>query len=279
MQRQTLTEYPIEPQVAAMRQEAEDTIDLVEVFYLFWGHLWQIILCLILGAAVAFSYTYFLVTPLYQATAKIYIVSASNDSVVDLSDLQIGASLTADYQELLLSRPLLQDVINNLSLNMDYKALEGMISITNTTDTRILKILVTSPDPQESADIANELVNQANIYLPNIMETDTPNLVESAIAPTSKSSPSYSKNTMLGGLAGAVLCCAVLLVRFLMNDTFVTPDDIAKYFGVQPLATIPESDLASSIVQNVNGKRRRASVRRVMSNERIADSQYAGTPL
>lgn len=245
MQQQTLTEYPIEPQVAAIRQEAEDTIDLVEVFYLFWGHLWQIILCLILGAALAFSYTYFLVTPLYQATAKIYIVSASNDSVVDLSDLQIGASLTADYQELLLSRPLLQDVINNLSLDMDYKALEGMISITNTTDTRILKILVTSPDPQESADIANELVNQANIYLPNIMETDTPNLVESAIAPTSKSSPSYSKNTLLGGLAGAILCCAVLLVRFLMNDTFVTPDDIAKYFGVQPLATIPEGDLGS----------------------------------
>lgn len=243
MQRQTLNEYPTQPQIAAVRQEEEDTIDLVEVFYLFWGHLWQIILCLILGAAVAFSYTYFLVTPLYQATAKIYIVSASNDSVVNLSDLQIGASLTADYQELLLSRPLLQDVINNLSLNMDYTTLENMISISNTTDTRILKIVVTSSDPQQSADIANELVTQAGIYLPNIMETDPPNLVESAIAPATKSSPSYSKNTMLGALAGAVLCCAVLLVRFLMNDTFVTPDDIAKYFGVQPLATIPEADL------------------------------------
>lgn len=245
MQRQIVNEYPAEPQVAAMRQEAEDTIDLVEVFYLFWGHLWQIVVCLILGAVMAFSYTYFLVTPLYQATAKIYIVSASNDSVVNLSDLQIGASLTADYQELLLSRPLLQDVINNLSLNMDYKTLEGMIRITNTTDTRILKILVTSPDPQESADIANELVKQAGIYLPNIMETDSPNLVENAVAPSGKSSPSYSKNTMLGGLAGAALCCALLLVRFLMNDTFVTPDDITKYFGVQPLATIPEGDLGS----------------------------------
>lgn len=256
MQRQTLTEYPVERQVAAMRQEAADTIELAEMFYLFWGHLWQIILCMILGAAVAFSYTYFLVTPLYQATAKIYIVSASNDSVVNLSDLQIGASLTADYQELLLSRPLLQDVINNLSLNMDYKTLEGMISINNTADTRILKIVVTSPDPQESADIANELVNQANIYLPNIMETDTPNLVENAIAPRGKSSPSYSKNTMFGGLAGAILCCAVLLVRFLMNDTFVTPDDMAKYFGVQPLATIPEGDLGNFNSTGRKGKKK-----------------------
>lgn len=225
------------------REDADDEINLVEVFYLFWGHLWQIILCLVLGAVAAFSGTYFLVVPQYLATAKIYIVSASNDSVVNLSDLQVGASLTADYQELLLSRPLLQDVIANLGLEIEYYALEKMIAISNTEDTRILQIDVTSPVPQQAADIANELVAQASIYLPNIMETDPPNLVESAIVPAQKSSPSYSRNTMLGALAGAVLCCGVLLARFLMNDTFVTPDDVAKYFGIQPLSTIPEADL------------------------------------
>lgn len=41
---------------------------------------------------------------------------------------------------------------------------------------------------------------------------------------------------------GAVLCCAVYVVQFLLNDTFETPDDIAKCFGTQPLATIPEGD-------------------------------------
>lgn len=244
MDKQTISEYPAQvrpSQSAAARTTTE--IDLVEVFYLFWGHLWQIIACLVAGAGIAFAVTYFLITPQYQATARIYIVSASNDSVVNLSDLQVGAQLTADYQELLLSRPLLQDVIGNLGLPMDYKQLEQMVSITNTSDTRILKIVVTSPEPQQAADIANELVTQASVYLPQIMETDPPNLVESAIVPTGKSSPSYSRNTVLGALLGAVLCCGVLLVRYLMNDTFVTPDDIAKYFGIQPLATIPEGDL------------------------------------
>ena len=28
----------------------------------------------------------------------------------------------------------------------------------------------------------------------------------------------------------------------MLNDTFETPDDIAKYFGTQPLATIPEGE-------------------------------------
>lgn len=223
-------------------QDSTTEIDLVEVFYLLWGNILKILACVVAGAVLAFGFTFFFVTPKYQASASIYIVSASNDSIVNLTDLQIGAQLTADYQELMLSRPLLQDVIRNLELDTTYKNLARQISITNTSDTRILKITVTDTDPQLAADIANELVKQACIYLPKIMETESPNLVEDAVVPSQKSSPSYSRNTVLGALLGAVLCCGVLLVRYLMNDTFVTPDDIAKYFGTQPLATIPEGN-------------------------------------
>ena len=222
---------------------ADAEIDLVEVFYLMWQNLWTILLCLFAGAAAAFAFTYFLITPTYKASASIYIVSASNNSLVNLTDLQLGTQLTKDYQELLVSRPLLEDVIANLSLPSDYKALEKQVSITNTSDTRILKITVTDTDPQRAADIANELVRQASIYLPKVMETEAPNLVESAVPPTGKAAPSYSKNTMLGGMLGAVICCGILLVRYLLNDTFMTPDDLVKYLGVQPLATIPEADL------------------------------------
>lgn len=223
-------------------QDSTTEIDLVEVFYLLWGNILKILACVVAGAVLAFGFTFFFVTPKYQASASIYIVSASNDSIVNLTDLQIGAQLTADYQELMLSRPLLQDVIRNLKLDTTYKSLARQISITNTSDTRILKITVIDADPQLAADIANELVKQACIYLPKIMETESPNLVEDAVVPSQKSSPSYSRNTVLGALLGAVLCCGVLLVRYLMNDTFVTPDDIAKYFGTQPLATIPEGN-------------------------------------
>lgn len=246
MEYQALKEIPTDWNMR--HQEEEGDIDLVELFYLIWGNLWKIILCLFAGAVFAFGITWFFITPMFEATSSIYIVSASNNSVVNLTDLQIGAQLTADYQELMLSRPLLEDVIQNLDLKdssgekaLTVKALREMVSITNASDTRILEITVTSPDPQESADIANELVNQACIYLPQIMETEEPNLVESAIPPTEKASPSYAVNTLIGGVLGAFLCSGILIVRYLLNDTFMTPDDVTKAFGVQPLATIPES--------------------------------------
>lgn len=224
---------------------AEEEIDLVEVFYLLWGHILEIVACFLAGAILAFGFTFFFVTPTYQASSSIYIVSASNNSIVNLTDLQIGSQLTADYQELMLSRPLLQDVIKNLSLDTNYRALKNQISITNTNDTRILTVTVTDADPQQAADIANELVKQARIYLPKIMETETPNLVEDAVVPSHKSSPSYAKNTALGALLGVVLCCGVLVVQYLMRDTLETPDDVAKYLGIQPLTTIPEVNLGS----------------------------------
>lgn len=240
MEHQALNESP------AGWQEQENELDLVELFYLLWGHIWHILICLAVGALSALGITRFLITPLYEATSSIYIVSASNNSVVNLTDLQIGSQLTADYQELMRSRPLLEDVIANLGLEgMTTARLEKMIHITNASDTRILKITVSSPDPHQAAAIANELVALSRVYLPQIMETQEPNLVEEAVVPTEKASPSYLHNLLLGGLLGAVLCCGVLLVRYLLNDTFVTPDDIFKHFGIRPLATIPEAGAAA----------------------------------
>ena len=220
----------------------ENPVDLVDLFYLLWGHIWVILGCLAAGAAAALLITRFFITPLYEATSSLYVVSASNNSVVNLTDLQIGAQLTADYQELMRSRPLLEDVISRLSLEgMTVQDLEKQIRITNTSDTRILKVTASSPDPQQAADIANQLVSLAREYLPRIMETQEPNLVEEAVVPTRKASPSYLYNLVLGGILGAAVCCGVLVGRRMLNDTLVTPEDMARCFGVEPLATIPET--------------------------------------
>ena len=233
------------PQHGGMNVSAEEEIDLVEIFYLMIDNIVKIVVCLLAGAVIAFAGTRFLITPKYQATARMYIVSASNNSVVNISDLNLGSALRADYKELLKSRTLLEDVISDLDLKEQYtyRNLQSMISVVNPTDTRILNINVTTADPVLSADIANSLVNQAKIYLPEVMKTDEPSIYEYAIVPTSKSSPSYSKNTMIGGLLGALLCMGILIIRHLMNDTLLTPDDVYKYFGVQPLAVIPEGNL------------------------------------
>ena len=63
------------------------------------------------------------IQPTYQSTSKLYVVSTSDDSVVNLNDLNLGTSLTSDYEELMLSYPVLNRVIEKLNLDMDYETL------------------------------------------------------------------------------------------------------------------------------------------------------------
>lgn len=273
MEPKTTNQYPMQPRELWKQEKEETTVDLVEIFYLFWGNLWKIAVCFVLGMVVAFGGTYlgkfFQLAPQYKATASVYVMPASSDpidfvkilpgipndesllsDVVDvmkkMENPPSDESLIADYKELLLSRPLLQDVVDDLSLDVDYTALEKMIEVSDTKDTHVVKIEVTSSETQMSADIANDLVKQAAVYYEKFVKMDPPELIEEAVAPAQASNhkaPKYLTNSILGGLLGVILCYGVLLLRYLLNDTFVTPDDILNRYGVQPLAVIPEEKL------------------------------------
>ncbi len=231
--------------VAALHPDREEEmeIDLLDLAGMLLDKIHFIILSLLVGALVLNAYSFFCIKPTYQATAKMYIVSASNDSVVDLTDLNIGTSLTSDYEQLMLSYPVLDQVIADLRLDMETEDLAAMIALENPQDTRILNVTVTSTDPQQAMDIANRLTEVSVKYLPERMSTNPPNIAQTAQLPDEKAAPSYSRYTLMGALLGAVIFCGILLVRYLLDDTIRTSEDMEKYFGVVPLTTIPDSDI------------------------------------
>ena len=220
-----------------MNDEME--IDLLDLAYMLLDHWHYLLVCLLAGALVFNIYAFFGIAPTYQSTSKLYVVSASDDSVVNLSDLNLGTSLTADYEELMLSYPVLNRVIDKLKLDMDYEELRGLYTLNNPTDTRVLQITATTTDPQLSMDLAEAMAEVSVSYLPETMSTLAPNIAQHAKLPEYKAGPSYSKYTMMGGLLGLVLCCGVLVVRYLMDDTIKTSDDVEKYLGLSTLALIP----------------------------------------
>lgn len=238
----------------ADRTEQEAEIDLIDLAWALLDKIHYIVLCFLIGAVIMNAYSYFLVRPTYKSTAKMYVVSASKNSVVDLDALNIGTSLTADYEQLMLSYPVLEQVINKLNLDMDSDTLEKMITLENPTDTRILNINVVSTDPKSARDIANTLMDVSVDYLPKTMSTNAPNVAQKAKLADHKDGPSYTKYTMIGALAGAFLYCMYLVVKYLMDDTIHTADDMEKYFDIVPLAVIPDVEELASEKQQKKGK-------------------------
>ena len=238
----------------ADRTEQEAEIDLIDLAWALLDKIHYIVLCFLIGAVIMNAYSYFLVRPTYKSTAKMYVVSASKNSVVDLDALNIGTSLTADYEQLMLSYPVLEQVINKLNLDMDSDTLAKMITLENPTDTRILNINVVSTDPKSARDIANTLMEVSVDYLPKTMSTNAPNVAQKAKLADHKAGPSYTKYTMIGALAGAFLYCMYLVVKYLMDDTIHTADDMEKYFDIVPLAVIPDVSELAPEKQQKKGK-------------------------
>ncbi len=225
------------------KQEEESEIDLLELLYYYRVRLWFIIAGFLTGAIIVGLVTFFLITPKYTASSKLYMVSSSSDSVVDLTDLDIGTSLSNDYEELLRARPIIEDVIREEKLPYTYEQLFGMLQISTIDDTRILVITAESTIPDEAQRIANCLADMAVSELPRLMDTSKPNIAEKAILPQRKSSPSLTKNTLVGAVVGMLLVIALLTFRFLTDDTLQSAEDVEKAFGVMPLTVIPEGDI------------------------------------
>ena len=239
------------------QDESEIEIDLVDLLMYYQTKIVLIVGAFIIGALLAGLVTKFLITPKYTATSTMYMVSSSSDSVVDLSDLNIGTTISADYVELIKTRPIVEGVAQDLSLDYTYGQMLKMIDLTVVANTRIIKISVTSPDRYEAQEIANALAVKAETELPKLMDAPKPNIAEKAIVPETKSSPSMTKNTLIGALAAMMLVLAVLTVLYLMDDTVKTADDVEKNFGVMPLTTIPEGKIEGLRSSNEEAMRRR----------------------
>lgn len=222
-----------------MNQREEDTIDLWEIFLVLLDKIPLMIAVGLFTALTAFLVSKFLMTPTYQSTTKIYVLSKQNNDNLTISDLQMGTQLTKDYEELIQSRFVLEEVIQQLSLPTDYAGLKGQVSVSNTSDTRIIAITVTDSNPIQAMKIANAVREAASVHIKNVMDIEAVNVAETAFVPTGKSGPNVMKNTLMGGMVGVIAVAGFFVVLFLMNDTIKTAEDVERYLGLSTLAVIP----------------------------------------
>ena len=223
----------------SQNERDEIEIDLLELFYVLWRHVLLILSVGLFCALCCYAVSKFVVAPTYESTTEIYILNKSDDTSVTYSDVQLGTQLTKDYAELINSRYVLEAVIQELSLNMTYKELVNKITVTTPSDTRIVSITVEDQDPVQAMNIANSVRENASKHIQNVMDIDAVNVAETANMPTEKSSPSCMKWALIGGLVGCLLICAILLIRYLLDDTIKSSEDVEKYLGLSTLALIP----------------------------------------
>ena len=221
------------------KQKDEIEIDLLELFLIIKEKLLVIAAIGLLVGCLACAFTAFLMPPVYTSQSSILVLTKET-TLASLADLQMGSQLTNDYQVLITSRPVLDAVIGNLGLDMEYEELKEDVTIENPTDTRILEISVESPNPEARRDIVNELTIVASNFIGDKMEVVPPKVIEEGQLPVKKTRPIMWKNALIGVLLGLILSAAVIVVMAVMDDTIKSEDDVEKYLGIPTLATVPD---------------------------------------
>jgi len=238
-------------------------IDILQILRAWKKRLWVILLVTILFGGASGAFSKYVLIPQYQSTTMMYIVSKET-TLTSLADLQIGSQLTQDYKIIVTSRPVLQEVIDEMKLGMEYEDLKKRITIENPSNTRILTVTVEDSNPWRAKEIADLVARTSAEYIGDIMEMVPPKIIEEGVVATRKSSPSNTKNAVLGAMAGALLVCGYLALRVIMNDSIQTEEDVMRYLGLNVLASVPvrESDVHKDNSSSESHKKSRKKEKR-----------------
>ncbi len=223
-------------------QNDEVEIDIGHILSIFWEKILVIIATGIIVGLAGFLVSKFLITPKYESETKLYVLNRANDSATTLSDVQLSTQLTKDYQILVTSAPVMNQVIKELGLNMKASELASTISVDTPSDTRVLQITVTSDDPKRAKDIADKVAQVSSKKICDIMKIEQVNVIEEGSLSEEPAVDTVQKWTLIGLALGIVLSCAVIIIRSMLDDTVKTTEDVEKYFDLSTLAVIPISE-------------------------------------
>ena len=216
-------------------------IDVLSLLRTIWRKKFLILLTAILTTGLAFAYSAFLLTPQYDSTTRLYVVTQSSDNGAGITnqDLQAGSFLVKDYKEIILSQDVLKNVTTTLGITDDIKE---KITVNIPVDTRILSITVRDSDPNQAATIANTLRDEAAKKIIEVTKVSDVTTLEAALPAEKPSTPQTKRNLVLGFILGAFLATALVFVLEVLDDRVKRPQDIEEGLGMTLLGVVPHAE-------------------------------------
>ena len=231
-----------------MNSNTEFSIDLIGLFHYIKKKAPIIIAVTVVFAILGFCISSYFIAPEYTASTRLYVLNKSATAgSVTYSDIQISTSFLKDYKVLITGQNVTKQVISDLGLTMTPNEVAEMISVTAPDDTRVLQISVTDVSAQRAASIANRVREVASEQITDIMDADAVNLVYATDIPTSPSSPNIPKNTVIATALGFILVVGIYAIKFVLDDTIRTEEDIERYLQIPTLGVVPASSELSAL--------------------------------
>lgn len=220
-------------------------LDLIQWLRALWRKAWAIVLAAVIGGGAAFSAAAFLVTPLYEAQALMYVNNSSfsvgsTSFSISNSELSAAQSLVDTYIIILKSRTTLNAVIEEADLDYSYTQLKDMLHAEAVNGTEVFSVTVTSPKPAEAELIANTITHVLPDAIADVVDGSNVRIVDYAVIPTAKASPNVTLYTAIGLLIGIVIMCLIITVQEMTDNLIHSEDYLLETYELPVLAVVPD---------------------------------------
>ena len=203
---------------------------------------------ILLFGMIGFCVSKFLITPKYESAVMMIVnTKQENTTAVTNDNITSAQNLVNTYSVIIKSNTVLDQVIDKLKLDMDYRSLYDMVYVNAVDDTQIMRVAVRDTDPARGEKIVSELAKIAPDIIVDAAEAGSCKVISKVATGEKAVYPSTKRNTAVAIAIGLLLSIVFAVLREMTKETHIVDDlDVQKYLGLPIVAVIPEVEGSKS---------------------------------
>ncbi|MGL4624175.1 MAG: YveK family protein [Culicoidibacterales bacterium] len=223
-------------------ETTETTIDLKDIAYILKKHLKMLIALPVAAALLAGVVSFFLMTPIYQASANILVNRPANEvtSSVNPTDITAYQKLVSTYAELAKLDIVYQEAGKQIGLDEKAtKELAETISVSPKGDTQILTISVQSEEPELAQQYVSALTQALKVTGAEKLGQDNIQLLDAPVLPENPVAPNKVMNVAIAFVLGGMIAVFVAFLIEYLDTRVKRPEEIEQATGLPIIGMIP----------------------------------------
>lgn len=181
---------------------------------------------------ITFVYSKYIKVPLYETYTTLLLTkstdSTTNSGTIDQNDISLNQKLVSTYSELIKSKRVLNQVIDDLELNYKVNDLAKLITVESVQNTEILKISVRNEDAALAGIIANKIASVFSNEVVEIYKINNISIIDEATTPKAVANNTSTKDMIFAFMFGVFLMIIVLFIIYYFDDTIKVSDTLEE---------------------------------------------------
>lgn len=219
-----------------------EEIDLKELFEYVKNKLGLIIVITVGICLLGCIYGLVFQKPMYKSYTTVILGSnATNSSqTITQTDITINRNLVDTYAQIVTSRRVLDQVINELNLDISYESLKSKISVSAVNNTEIIKINAEDKDAIKAKNIANITANYFKKEIVDLYNMNNVNILDEAIQEKNPYNINITKQIIVYFMIGLILAIGIVFVVFYFDRTIKSAEQVEQKIKLPILGSIEE---------------------------------------